>query len=129
MGAPGNGKEFLSDAAAAGVLGGIAVLVIDHREWLRDHPDAERWCLERLRSYESRPAWERTGDDDIYTKAPEGFFGEACVALLPELQEEWVKRGAVRGATALQYQSTAFVMRTTYRLRTKLGADSRDSAT
>ncbi len=119
----GNGKESLSDTAAAGVLGGIAVLVIDHREWLRTHPDAERWCLETLRSYESRPAWEQTGDNDIYKMAPEGFLGEACVALLPELQEEWVKRGVVRGATALQYQSTAFVMRTAYRLQTKLGDD------
>jgi hypothetical protein len=43
--------------------------------------------------------------------------------LLPELPDAWVKRGAIRGATALQYQATSFVMNTAYRLRAKLGAE------
>ncbi|MBZ5501471.1 MAG: ABC transporter ATP-binding protein [Acidobacteriia bacterium] len=119
----GNREEFLAESAAAGVIGGIAVLLIDHRDRLKANPAVESWCIETLRDYASRPVPERTGEYDIYQLSPEGFLGEAAVALLPELHEEWVKRAVVRGATALQYQATLYVLSTAYRLRTNLGVE------
>lgn len=120
---PRDDGDPMAEYAASAVLGGIAVLLVDHRDWLRGHLKAERWCIETLRGYASRPAWEKTGENDGYTQAPEGFLGEAAVALLPELNEEWVKRTVLRGATALQYQATLYVLSTAHRLRAKLGPE------
>ena len=36
------------------LAGGIAVLIIQHRDWLRQNPDIEKWCMEMLR--ELKPA-------------------------------------------------------------------------
>jgi hypothetical protein len=42
------------------VAGGIAVLIRIHREWLKKHPDRDRWCSERLRQIVSNRTREET---------------------------------------------------------------------
>jgi hypothetical protein len=102
------------------VAGGIAVLVIQHRTWLSQNPDLEKWCLATLRDL--KPV--ESGHDSpmsINDHSAEMFLGEAGVALLQESSEEWVLRMAFEGVTGSHYNSTLFTLFRAYLLRQQLG--------
>jgi len=103
------------------LAGGIAVLVVQHRGWLSQNPELEKWCMDTLR--ELRPVENSEFDSPVSAldHTAESFLGEAGVALLQESGEEWVLRMAFEGVTGFYYGS---ILQTTWRaylLRERLG--------
>ncbi len=102
------------------IAGGLAVLVIVHRQWLSQNTELEKWCLATLRDL--KPI-----DSDDYSPvsindhSAEIFLGEAGVALLVEGSEEWILRMAFEGVTGAHYNATFFAMWRAYLLRERLG--------
>lgn len=84
------------------VAGGLAVLVIQHRDWLSRDPEVEKWCLDTLR--ELKPiATEHDSPMSINDHGAETFLGETGAALLQESSEEWVLRMTFEGVTGAHY--------------------------
>jgi hypothetical protein len=102
------------------VAGGLAVLVVQHRAWLSQNPELEKWCLDTLRDLKPVAA-EHDSPMSINDHSAELFLGEAGVALLQESSEEWVLRIAFEGVTGAHYNSTLFTLWRAYLLRAKLG--------
>jgi hypothetical protein len=94
--------------------------VIEHREWLSQNPELEKWCLATLSDL--KPVipehYSPVSADD---HSAEIFLGEAGVALLKESSEEWVLRLAFEGVTGTQYNATLFTLWRAYLLREQLG--------
>lgn len=105
------------------VAGGIAVLIIQHRDWLRQNPDIERWCLGILRGLRLPEGSALDSSMSALDSTAESFMGEAGVALLLESDEEWVRRLAFEGVTGFYYNSTFQTMFRAYLLREKLGEE------
>ena len=103
------------------LAGGIAVLVMQHRDWLSQNPELEKWCMDTLR--ELRPVENSEYDTPVSAldSTAESFLGEAGVALLLESGEEWVLRMAFEGVTGFYYGSTLQTMWRAYLLRERLG--------
>jgi hypothetical protein len=103
------------------LAGGIAVLIIQHRDWLRQIPEIERWCMDTLG--ELRPAEGSDLDSSMSAldHSAESFLGEAAAALLLESDEEWIRCLALEGITGFYYNSTFQTMVRAYSLREKLG--------
>ncbi|MFI5096986.1 MAG: hypothetical protein ACHQT6_03335 [Candidatus Acidiferrales bacterium] len=117
-----SGLDALQEQYRVNLLaGGIAVLIIQHRQWLRQNPDIEKWCMDTLR--ELKPAEESDLDSSMSAldHTAESFLGEAGVALLLERDEEWVLRLAFEGVTGFYYNSTFQTMVRAYWLREQLG--------
>src|SRR5260370_4151909 len=102
------------------IAGGLAVLVIRHRNWLSENPGLEKWCLATLRDMKPVKS-EHDSPTSINNHGAEGFLGEAGVALLLENGEEWVLRMAFEGVTGSHYGSTLFTLWRAYVLREELG--------
>jgi len=102
------------------IAGGLVVLVIEHREWLRKNPGTEAWCLGTLRDLKPVGS-EHDSPHSITDHSAEIFLGEAGVALLTESSEEWVLRMAFGGVTGGHYNATLFSMWRAYLLRDQLG--------
>ena len=103
------------------VAGGIAVLVVLHRDWLRQNPEIEKWCLETLRDLKLAEASEFDSPVSALNHTAESFLGEAGVALLLESSEEWVLQSAFEGVTGFYYNSTLQTMWRAYLVRQQLG--------
>ena len=103
------------------LAGGIAVLVVQHRDWLSQNPEIEKWCMDSLR--ELRPAENTEFDSPVSAldHTAESFLGEVGVALLQESSEKWVLRLAFEGVTGFHYGSTFQTMLRAYLLRDRLG--------
>jgi hypothetical protein len=103
------------------VAGGIAALIIQHRQWLAEHPDIEAWCLNTLQTLRPVRADDHDSPMSAMDHTAESFIGEAAVALLAENRDEWVVRLAVEGVTGYYYNSTWHTMWVAYALRDRLG--------
>jgi hypothetical protein len=103
------------------IAGGIAVLIIQHRDWLRQNPEIEHWCLQTLRGLRLPEGSALDSSMSALDSTAESFMGEAGVALLLESDEEWVRRLIFEGVTGFYYNSTFQTMFRTYLLREKLG--------
>jgi hypothetical protein len=114
---------FLKKRKTEAVAGGIAVLVVLHREWLAKNRETEQWCLETLRALAAMPPDESSSPFDVLDTAAEGFIGQAAVALSLEAKEEWVARAVASGITAHYYRSTFHVLATAFRMRERLGPE------
>ena len=103
------------------LAGGIAVLIIQHRDWLSQNPDFEKWCMDALS--ELQPAMGSALDSSMSAldSTAESFLGEAGVALLLESHEEWVLRLVFGGVSGFYYNSTFQTMVRAYWLREQLG--------
>jgi hypothetical protein len=102
------------------LAGGLAVLVILHRDWLSQHAELEAWSFDTLRNL--KPIWpEHSSPVSISDHGAEVFLGETAVALLQESSEEWVLRLAFSGVTGWEYNSTLFTVWRAYLLLDKLG--------
>jgi hypothetical protein len=102
------------------IAGGLAVLLIDHREWLSENPELEKWCLATLSNLKPViPEHYSPVSIDVYSA--EIFLGEVGVALLKESSEEWVLRLAFEGVTGTEYNATFFTVWRAYLLREQLG--------
>lgn len=103
------------------VAGGIAVLIIQHRDWLRQNPNIEQWCLETLRGLRLPEGSELDSPMSALDSTAESFMGEAGVALLLESDEEWIRSLVFGGVTGFHYNATFQTMFRAYWLREKLG--------
>lgn len=117
---PKDAESFEEHYRINSVAGGLAVLIIQHRQWLAEHPDIESWCMNTLQNL--RPV--RPDDHDSPMSAmdhtAESFLGEVGVALLPEGGDEWVLRLAIEGVTGFHYNSTWQAMWVASSLRDRL---------
>jgi hypothetical protein len=102
------------------ITGGIAVLIVQHREWLSQHPDLEKWCMDYLQEFEPGEESEYDTPASLLDSTAESFLGEAGAALLQESGEEWVLRLVFNGITGFYYRSTMQTMCTAYSVRNRL---------
>jgi hypothetical protein len=103
------------------LAGGIAVLIIQHRDWLSQNPDIEKWCMDKLRELKVAEGSELDSSMSALDSTAESFLGEAGVALLLEGDEEWVLRLVFEGVTGFYYNSIFQTMVRAYWLRDRLG--------
>jgi hypothetical protein len=113
-------SECLQLYRSRALAGGIAVLLSCHREWLRQNPEAEAWCLQTLSELKGTP------EADSYPESlgdtwEEAYRAEAALGLMCEPEEEWVRRAVFEGVTGFYYESTRLVMQAAYRRRAELG--------
>jgi hypothetical protein len=112
-------RKYKDDAIA----GGLAVLFVKHRDWLRQHPEHESWCLTALRDLEVVP--DRRGQHPAPILSSEDkaepFRAEAALALLEDRDDPWILRAVLDGLTGYFYQSTSLVMYAAYTKRSILG--------
>jgi hypothetical protein len=101
--------------------GGLAVLLVDHRDWLAAHPEHEKWTIETLRAIKLSDDPDRDSPHAIINTAAEAFLAEAGIALLTESTEEWVARLVFEGATGYFYSTTFFTLYAAYLRREQLG--------
>ena len=116
---------FLKKRKTEAVAGGIALLIVQHRDWLWKRQETERWCLDTLRELALPPPDESSSPYDALDTLAEGFIGQAGVAMLAEVKEEWVRRAVVTGVTAYHYASGSHALTTASRLRDRLGPEFR----
>jgi hypothetical protein len=105
---------------ANSIAGGIAVLVIKHRQWLSDNPTIEHWCLETVRTLSPTCGDDHDSPMSAMEHTAESFLGEIGVALLIERSDDWVLRLALNGVTGFYYNATWQAMWLAYALRAKL---------
>ena len=103
------------------LAGGIAVLVVLHRDWLAQNPEIEKWCLDSLKELKHVEAPEFDSPVSPLDHTAESFLGESGVALLQESSEEWVLRLAFEGVTGFYYNSTFRTIWRAYLLRDQIG--------
>ena len=106
--------------------GGVAVLICLHREWLREDPQREEWCLAYLADAVTVPFMRR--EFDTPNSAGDWhwdvFLGEAGVALLAEDTSYPLARTLVAfGVTAYHHSATRRTMRRAFEMRTQLGEE------
>lgn len=101
--------------------GGLAVLLVQHRDWLATHPEHEKWTVETLRAIKLSDDPDRDSPHAIINTAAEAFLAEAGIALLSESTEEWISRLVFEGATGFFYSSTFFTLYQAYLKREQLG--------
>jgi hypothetical protein len=118
-----SGDAFLAERKLEALAGGIAVLVLGNRDWLRRNAETERWCFTTLAGLTGRRPAETYSPFDIMDTATEGFLGQVGIALLPEVPDEWVKRAVIAGITGHHYRATFHVLNTAFRHRDRLGAE------
>lgn len=113
-------RKYRDDA----ISGGIAILLVKHRDWLAAHPEAESWCSNTLRNLElvtdrsdPLPSLISPTEHDA-----EAYRAESALILLETRDEEWIQRIVLDGLAGFHYQSTALVMSQAYERRSALGS-------
>ena len=114
---------FLRERKAEAVAGGVALLIVQHSDWLSKAPETKQWCREMLRDLISRLPDESNSPHDALDTTVEAFIGQAGVTLLGDVKEEWVQRAVVIGVTAYHYASSSHVLSTAFRMRDRLGRE------
>src|SRR6266850_4314957 len=117
------GDQTFHNTKLQAISSGIALLVTHHQPWLVANPAAKQWCVDAVRDMASAPLDDSHSPDDISGTSTEAFLGEAGVALLTEIQEDWVKRAVLTGATGYYYRSSFHVLTAAFRHRAQLGAE------
>jgi len=103
------------------LAGGIAVLILQHRAWLAQHPDIEKSCVDTLRELKPKEGSDLDSPMSTLDHTAESFIGEAGVGLLLECKDEWVMRIAFDGVTGFNCESTWQTMVRAYLVREQLG--------
>jgi hypothetical protein len=108
------------------VFGGIAVLLLLHRDWVRGDPDRERWCRDQLEEALRRPPGRKPLDfpDSVGGWERNTFAPECGVAMLAENPLDPLARELVLlGLICFRYATVAATMRRAYRMRESLGTE------
>jgi hypothetical protein len=124
-GLPAAPREGGTQAVDA-VLGGIAVLLLLHRDWVRGDPGRERWCRDQLEEAVRRPLGHKPFDfpDSVGGWEWDTFAHECGVAMLAENHLDPLARELVLlGLICFRYATIAATMRRAYRLRVSLGTE------
>jgi len=106
------------------VCAGICVLVMLHRDWLRQHADKENWCIDQLREIVRAPAQTRAFDIETSVLLAEWdrFAAEVVPVLWAEAPTSEDLRDLVaRLATSRHYNCIGTLLRSAYARRDRLG--------
>ena len=103
------------------IAGGVAVLVIQHREWLSENHTLRDWCLDFLRTPNPSEGTEFDSPVSGLDHTVEAFRAEAGLALLEESREEWVLRLVFDGITDFYYRTILQTMGNAFFRRSRLG--------
>jgi hypothetical protein len=109
-----------------GICGGIAVMVLLGRDFLRDHPEREQWCARYLTQITTNPPLP--GDMDSPHSASNFHWDHFCAEALPVLWSEQQDSPALRSLIARvadvhHYNTAALLMHAAARVRDRLGDD------
>ena len=111
-----------------GVLGGIAVLMVFHLDWLNSEPARIGWCREKLEEICKSPPPRSPLDSDTSAGNDhwDAFAAEAGVVLWEKNQQDPLARCLVaNGMMAYRYATAALTVRRARALRSTLGDDFR----
>lgn len=108
--------------------GGCAVLVRLHRDWLRQHPESESWCINYLIGTIASPPPPAEFDSEVSAGTWE--WDHFCADSVPLLWAERPTSAALREGVARlvfvpHYNAAASLMRTAASVRDRLGDDFR----
>jgi hypothetical protein len=119
---PPDGETRIADA----VMGGVAVLLILHRDWVREDVGREDWCRGQLRRYLDQPPGRGPYEspDSAGNWNWDAFAAECGVTLLAEDPAEPLARQLVAlGLVSFRYTTVAATVCRAYRLRSRLGGE------
>lgn len=119
----GADDPFMKKRTTEAIAGGIAILVLQHREWLSRNPNAEKWCFGTLQDLALCEPDQTYSPYDASDTSTEGFVGQTGIALLGEINEEWVRHAVIAGVTGYHYDAVFHVLNTAYRMRERLGEE------
>jgi hypothetical protein len=108
------------------LCGGIAVLFLHHRDWLKEFPEKEEWCIKYIFDTLDEPPQPSSFDceESISGLHWDAFAGEAGVLFLTEEPDnENVRYVAARGVMAYHEEATGSTLNRAFRLREKLGEE------
>lgn len=120
--APDRLVRYRADA----ICGGVAVLVILHRDWLRADVERETWCRDRLDAVLAEPPAELefSTPESTYPLGWDRFAAECSVTFLSESPSDADLRELVAASIAgVCYETTSYAMRTAFRVRHVLGSE------
>jgi len=106
------------------LCGGAAVLICLHRDWLREHPERERWCIDQIvKTVECPPS---PGEFDMPETATgyrwDGFCAEAAPVLWAEdATNRRFRRVVALLATSKYYKTVAILAASAAQVRHRLG--------
>lgn len=103
------------------IAGGVAVLVIQHRQWLSENPKLQQWCLDFLRNPNTSEGTDFDSPVSGLDHTAEAFRAEAGLALLEESREEWILRLVYDGITDFYYKTILQTMGNAFFRRARLG--------
>ena len=106
---------------ASAVAGSVAVLTVNHRDWLGSFPDREMWCRDRMKAITPEVDPEFYSSHTMIDTSVEAFLGEAALGLFVLDDQQWIRKLIFGGVTGFYYDSSLYVMYTAFRLRKQLG--------
>jgi len=108
------------------ILGGIAVLVAFHLDWLREDPSRIEWCQAKLEAVADNPPEAPSFDSEV---AISGFaWGDFAAVtgvrlLAADPKDVLARRLVAQAINGFHYRTTASAMSLAFQLRDRLGAD------
>ena len=103
------------------IAGGVAVLVVQHGEWLSENPKARDWCLDFLQKPNTSEGTDLDSPVSGLDHTAEAFRSEAALALLEDSREEWILRLVFDGITDFYYKTILQTMANAFFRRSRLG--------
>jgi hypothetical protein len=108
------------------ILGGIAVLVAFHLDWLREDPSRIEWCQAKLEAIADNPPETPNFDSEVAISgfAWDDFAAVTGVRLLAaDPKHALARRLVAQAITGFHYRTTESAMSLAFQLRDPLGAD------
>lgn len=118
----GESLDYLNNA----VMGGIAILIILHQDWIETDGAKQEWCVRQIDRILSTGHDKQAFDTprDILNTRWEGFLGEIAVHFLADaITEEKVRTLVAHAVMAYHYKTTELVCKAAFRVREDLGAE------
>jgi hypothetical protein len=103
------------------IAGGVAVLVVQHGEWLSENPKLRDWCLDFLRNPNTSEGTDFDSPVSGLDHTAEAFRAEAGLALLEAKREVWILRLVFDGITDFYYKTILQTMGNAFLRRSRLG--------
>lgn len=108
------------------VCGGAAVLLKLHRDWLRQHPDKEEWCIQQIVKTICNPPQPKSYDcaDKFISWDWEGFCAQTIPMIWAEYPDEPLIRQCIaRLALSYHYKTVEILFNSAANNRNSLGGN------
>lgn len=108
------------------IAGGAAVLIYYHRNWLREHPEREKWCIQQIISI-AKNKHQPLGLDGKLSDT-DWRWDSFCARVIPSLWAENLESKDIRQCVALlatnpYYRTISLLFYYSFKVRTKLGQE------